>query len=238
MNKLFIISIAFILMLSSFSTKAQYYNFQGSTSTIPDAGAAITFTTTVSDVGVMNAAAGKVPVVRIDITHAFTADLNVTLTSPEGTTIVLTSNNGGSGDNYQGTIFDIAVAGSITGATAPFAGRYLPEGLFSDFDGENGDGVWRLSVQDNTSGIVGTFNYADMWLRDHHNASYELDNGSLSAAGSHNNDLILSSTSVNWVPNIHNQANSALDFDGTFYATSTVESYPTNSKTSLVQEQQ
>ncbi|WAC00809.1 M12 family metallo-peptidase [Lacinutrix neustonica] len=69
--------------------------------------------------------------VIIDITHSWDADLDITLTSPNGTIVELTSDNGGSGDNYTATIFDQeSTGGPITGGVAPFTGSFVPKEIY------------------------------------------------------------------------------------------------------------
>ena len=59
---------------------------------------------------------------------------------------------GGSADNFLNTTFDDEAATPITGGTAPFAATFRPEGLLSDFDGEDGSGVWTLELGDDFTG--------------------------------------------------------------------------------------
>lgn len=96
--------------------------------------------------------------VELDITHTWDSDLDISLTSPGGTTVLLSSDNGGGGDNYTNTIFDDAGATAITAGSPPFDGIYSPEGNLSDFDGENPNGTWTLSIFDDFSGDTGTLN--------------------------------------------------------------------------------
>lgn len=101
--------------------------------------------------------------VTIDITHTWSADLDITLTSPNGTVVELTSYNGGSGDNYTGTIFDQeATGGLITAGAAPFTGSFVPEGDLSTLYGEMSAGDWILTVVDDAEQDGGTFNSFDL----------------------------------------------------------------------------
>ena len=65
----------------------------------------------------------------------FDADLDITLTGPNATTIILSDDNGGGSDNYGSgatdcsgtpTVFDDEAATSITVGAAPFAGSFIP----------------------------------------------------------------------------------------------------------------
>ncbi|NNK39192.1 MAG: proprotein convertase P, partial [Winogradskyella sp.] len=69
--------------------------------------------------------------VVVNITHSFDGDLILTLISPDGTSILLSEQNGGAGDNYGGTTFDSDAPNSITTGSAPFSGVYSPEGDLS-----------------------------------------------------------------------------------------------------------
>ena len=44
--------------------------------------------------------------VNLALTHTFDGDLFIVLVAPDGTTVTLSNQNGGSGDNYTGTTFD------------------------------------------------------------------------------------------------------------------------------------
>jgi subtilisin-like proprotein convertase family protein len=94
--------------------------------------------------------------VKMHITHTWDSDLKVTLRSPAGTTITLVHRRGGSGDNFNSTVFDSAATTSITAGIAPFAGTYRPEGTLTAFNNQNASGVWTLSVQDRAAADVGT----------------------------------------------------------------------------------
>ncbi|MDY0351923.1 MAG: proprotein convertase P-domain-containing protein [Desulfobulbaceae bacterium] len=96
--------------------------------------------------------------VQLDITHTWNADLDIFLIAPDASRIELSTDNGGSGDNYSGTIFDDEAATSITAGTPPFAGSYQPESPLSVLDGSTADGVWTLEITDDEGGITGTLN--------------------------------------------------------------------------------
>ncbi len=92
----------------------------------------------------------------LDITHTWSGDLNITLISPAGTTLDLSSGNGGSIDNYVGTEFRDG-GEDITAGSAPFTGVFQPEGgtFAATFDGESVNGDWILAVCDAASGDTG-----------------------------------------------------------------------------------
>ncbi|MCO4773092.1 MAG: proprotein convertase P-domain-containing protein, partial [Deltaproteobacteria bacterium] len=96
--------------------------------------------------------------VRLDIDHTFVADLEIFLTSPGGTVVELTTDNGGSGNDFIGTVFDDEAVDPITGIpnTGSYTGRYIPEGALSGFDGENPAGTWSLAITDDAGADTGT----------------------------------------------------------------------------------
>jgi len=94
--------------------------------------------------------------VTLSITHTYDADLNIYLISPDGTQIELSTDNGGSLDNYTNTTFDDNVATSITTGTAPFSGTYRPEATLSALHGKNADGTWTLRIYDDVGIDVGS----------------------------------------------------------------------------------
>lgn len=96
--------------------------------------------------------------VTLNITHTWDSDLDISLRSPSGTTVLLTSDNGGSGDNYTNTVFDDSGGTAITAGSAPFTGTFSPEGSLSGFNGEDPSGTWTLEVFDDAGGDTGTLN--------------------------------------------------------------------------------
>lgn len=89
--------------------------------------------------------------VTINITHSWDADLDVTLTSPTGTVVELTTDNGGQGDNYTNTVFDQQATTLVTAGTAPFTGSFVPEGNLSNLNGQLSGGNWILTVTDDAN---------------------------------------------------------------------------------------
>jgi hypothetical protein len=65
----------------------------------------------------------------LNITHTFDGDLDIALVHNDQF-IILSTDNGGAGENFLDTIFDDAAGVSITAGAAPFAGAYTPEGGF------------------------------------------------------------------------------------------------------------
>jgi plastocyanin/subtilisin-like proprotein convertase family protein len=94
--------------------------------------------------------------VGIDLVHTYDGDIGLTLESPLGTFIELTSDNGGSGANYECTIFDMSATTAITAGSAPFNGEYIPEGDLDVLIGTSSLGNWTFHFTDNGSGDEGT----------------------------------------------------------------------------------
>lgn len=120
-----------------------------------------TFTATSAETGTIGTDAGIENVV-LNITHTWNSDMSITLISPAGTTLDLSSANGGSADNYTGTVFTDTAATNITAGAAPFTGEFQPEGGFLNdvFAGESVTGDWTLTIADAFNGDPGTL---DSW---------------------------------------------------------------------------
>jgi len=93
--------------------------------------------------------------VTINIEHTWVEDLDIFL-SLGGTSIDLTSDNGGSDDNYTNTIFDDDASTSIIDGAAPFTGSFRPETALVFFNDNSSNGNWRLSISDDDDGVIGT----------------------------------------------------------------------------------
>jgi len=102
--------------------------------------------------------------VGVRINHSFDADLNIYLVSPRGKFVELSTDNGGSGNNYGtgpnncsgGTVFDDEAPRSIRAGAAPFANQYRPQTPLRALDGDPLSGTWRLMVFDDDAGASGT----------------------------------------------------------------------------------
>ncbi|WP_343487224.1 reprolysin-like metallopeptidase [Allomuricauda sp. d1] len=85
--------------------------------------------------------------VGVSLTHSFVEDLIISLTSPSGTTVVLTSKNCGSQNNID-AIFDDDGTVLVCGGTPAISGTVQPVGVLEAFNGESLLGDWVLTVQD------------------------------------------------------------------------------------------
>jgi autotransporter-associated beta strand protein len=113
-------------------------------------------------------------VVAMYLTHTFDSDLtNISLIAPDGTTVLLSSANGGGGQNYGNncspdasrTTFDDAAGTAITSGAAPFVGTFRPQSPLSAYIG-NGtpNGNWRLHIADGFGGSLGTLRCWSLFL--------------------------------------------------------------------------
>lgn len=105
----------------------------------------LTQTLTVDDVGMIEDLD-----VKVNINHEWDSELNVYLIAPDGTRVELFSDVGGSQDNFIDTILDDQSSVSITAGTAPFTGRYRPEGSLGSLVGKDINGQWKLEVTDDS----------------------------------------------------------------------------------------
>ncbi len=96
--------------------------------------------------------------VRLNITHTWDSDLAAVLVAPDGTEIVLFDGVGGSGDNFNNTLFDDEASIGIGSGVAPFTGSYRPQESLTAFDGKNANGTWKIQITDFASGDTGTLN--------------------------------------------------------------------------------
>ncbi len=107
--------------------------------------------------------------VNVNIDHTRVSTLNLSLIGPDGTTIDLSSDNGGSGSNFTNTTFDDEALISIKSGIAPYTGSFKPEQPLSTYDVKAISGNWILKIQDDAVSQVGallnwciTMNYYDV----------------------------------------------------------------------------
>ena len=129
--------------------KLQAYRFTGNT-VLADPGL-----TTVNLVAGGPGTVGTIAV-RVTLTHTFDADLDISLASALNTTVDLSSDNGGTADNYQNTVFVDSAAVSIVAGVPPFTGSFRPEAPLSALAGQAVAGTWRGLINDDTAGFQGS----------------------------------------------------------------------------------
>ncbi|NML76389.1 tandem-95 repeat protein [Rhizobium sp. S-51] len=100
--------------------------------------------------------------VSINLTHTYMSDLEIYLVAPDGTTIRLVANAGGSADPNGVITFDDEAAQSFGSASAPFTGTWRPDvDQLSLLDGKDMSGTWTLHINDDAGGDIGTlFNWS------------------------------------------------------------------------------
>jgi uncharacterized repeat protein (TIGR01451 family) len=131
------------------------------------------------------------------IQHTFSSDLDVTLTSPAGTVVTLTTDNGSTFDDvFNGTVWnDDADPGTQVPYTAnnnlviehtyanlTLASPLVPEEPLAAFTGEDPNGTWTLTVSDDTNLDGGSLN------------SWSLDIQTFTCAGAASADLSITKT--------------------------------------------
>lgn len=88
--------------------------------------------------------------VIVNIAHTSDEDLDLTLIAPDGTPIELSTDNGGSGNDFTNTIFDDAASQLIVNGVAPFSSSFRPEAALSQLLGKNAIGEWHLQIADDS----------------------------------------------------------------------------------------
>ena len=86
--------------------------------------------------------------VCLDLETDFASDINLFLRAPGGQQLMLSTGNGGSGDNYKVTCFSPTATVPIIGQAAPFNGTFIPEGNWNALAGAAVTGNWSLVVSD------------------------------------------------------------------------------------------
>jgi subtilisin-like proprotein convertase family protein len=139
---------------------------QNTAVTIPTGPAVVTSTVVVSGAGSY--------VLDVDavtgLTHSFPGDIDMTLTSPAGTVVTLTSDNAGTNDDaFNGTRWDDdanpagqvpyssnngMVTDHVYAVSTPVA-TLTPEEPLGAFVGENPNGTWTLTLSDDSTGDGG-----------------------------------------------------------------------------------
>ena len=126
--------------------------------------------TAVADVGVVTStitiAGAGTYLWDVDVTtslqHTFSADLDVTLTSPAGTVVTLTTDNGAGNDNvFDGTVWDDqggTAATDFVYANLTTATPLVAEEALGAFRGEDPNGTWTITISDDLSGDTGSLN--------------------------------------------------------------------------------
>ncbi len=98
----------------------------------------------------------------INLPHTFNGDLDITLTSPSATTVVISTDNGGSNnDVFSGSTFDDSAVNITTDfvyVDGSPATLLIPEGAMAVFVGEDPNGNWTITIGDDAGIDTGTLN--------------------------------------------------------------------------------
>jgi len=148
-------------------------SYNNTTPVVISTGAASVITSTINVSG-----AGTV-LHDVDVTtfikHTFAGDLDVTIQSPAGTVVTLTTDNGGGNDDvFNGTVWNDkanpggqvpyvnnnGLATDHTYANLTLASPLAPEEALAAFIGENPNGTWTLTISDDAAGDGGSL---DSW---------------------------------------------------------------------------
>jgi subtilisin-like proprotein convertase family protein len=150
--------LTIIALCISIMANAQTFNCTAVPGAITDNNTVVTFPITVS--GLFNAINPSFGIsnVRINISHANISDLKISLTSPTGTSVILSLHNGGQGANYTNTTFQMSATMPIGFSSAPFSGSFIPDNSINAFNNnQNPNGVWQIEVIDVFPTVAGTF---------------------------------------------------------------------------------
>jgi uncharacterized repeat protein (TIGR01451 family) len=105
------------------------------------------------------------------ITHTFASDLDITLTSPAGTVVTLSTDNGAGNDNvFNGTVWDDSanpggqvpyttndgLATDHAYANLTLASPLVPEEAMGAFIGEDPNGTWTITISDDRASDGGS----------------------------------------------------------------------------------
>ena len=202
---------------SSVGPQVKTYTFSGSVAIIDK-------TSVYGDIAVSdNFTITNVRVLNMNITHTWDADLDIYIDHPDATEIMLSTDNGGAGDNYVNTSFDDDDATAITAGTAPFTGTYRPEASLTGFDTKNSSGTWRLRVYDDANGDVGTLTSWTLELT--YNANEQIGSGVYVQSGTGStveNNILFAKTGNDSYFSLSSEAGATVNSDyNTYYTTNT-----------------
>lgn len=98
----------------------------------------------------------------LDITHTWIGDLEISLTSPQGTTSLLVDNVCGNTDDMNLTLDDTAGTAIGNSCASPYTGTFNTGGGLNAFIGQNPVGTWVLGITDTLDIDSGTLNSASL----------------------------------------------------------------------------
>jgi hypothetical protein len=178
------LSLAAVLACAAGTANAQVFSVSPA---LPIPAGAPATTTGNMDPSVLTVSGGPASIGQMrftfDISHSWNADVDMVLVNPAGDRFLkLTTDNGGGGDNFVGTVLVDTATASITTipGTGNISGEWRAEGGefvavtdpwlganalpatalsgFSGFAGSSANGDWTLFIYDDAGGDVGTLN--------------------------------------------------------------------------------
>ncbi|HET6991424.1 MAG TPA: PKD domain-containing protein, partial [Bacteroidia bacterium] len=91
-----------------------------------------------------------------NIAHTYDSDLDLWVISPNGDSIRLTNNQGGSGANFTNTVFTMSATNTLYQGSAPFTGNFLPFNSLNILNnGSDPNGTWGFKACDESPQNVG-----------------------------------------------------------------------------------
>ena len=100
-----------------------------------------------------------------NLTHQYIAEVRLELVAPNGSKTLLSELLGGSGTAYTNTVFRMNALSSISTASAPFTGSFLPIQNFNQLTGP-ANGTWHLKVTDLANGDLGSVSAWNLVFRE------------------------------------------------------------------------
>ena len=85
---------------------------------------------------------------QLAISHAAMSDLAISLKSPAGTVVDVALATTLGGTAMQDTMVDDGGGTALAAGAPPYVGIFTPAGSFGDFNNENPNGSWELTVED------------------------------------------------------------------------------------------
>ncbi|MFD1062820.1 thrombospondin type 3 repeat-containing protein [Winogradskyella litorisediminis] len=102
--------------------------------------------------------------VTVDIAHTWTGDLRLILVHPDPNIpfVILSEQNGGSSDDFTGTVFDDQATTPIADGAGPFTGSFIPDQPLSSFNDLPSAGTWLFVAVDFANGDGGFINSVEL----------------------------------------------------------------------------
>ncbi|RYD96283.1 MAG: T9SS type A sorting domain-containing protein [Sphingobacteriales bacterium] len=96
--------------------------------------------------------------VALDISHTWVSDMTVTLTSPQGTQVILFADKCWESTDVN-AVFDDNGSPLSCGNNPALSGLIIPQQALSAFNGQSPQGAWTLTIADNFGADGGALNY-------------------------------------------------------------------------------